>query len=65
MKIVNAIKKTFGKSFCNICLAQGKIKQFDRLDLCPACFEKVTKIEDEKPFEISKENIVGFFKDEL
>ena len=65
MKIVKKIKKVFGKSFCSICLSEGKLEQLDKLELCSNCFNKVKEMESEEPFKITKENIAGGIKDEL
>ena len=65
MKVVESITKLFGKSFCNICLKEGKVKHFDNLNLCSECLDKVKVMETEEPFKISKEQTAGGIKDEL
>ncbi len=65
MELVKSIKKVFRKSFCSICLTEGRVSKLDRLDLCTDCWEKVKKLELEKPIKISKEQIAGGIKNEL
>ena len=65
MELVKSIKTIFKKSFCSICLNETRVSKFDRLDLCPDCWEKVKKIEQEKPVKISKEQTAGGIKNEL
>ena len=65
MKIVKTIKKVFGKSFCNICLTEGKVTKYDKLELCDTCLKNVKNLESEEPFKISKEQKAGGIKDEL
>lgn len=43
MELVKSIKKAFRKSFCSICLTESRVNKFDRLNLCPDCWEKVKK----------------------
>ena len=31
--------------FCSVCLAEGKTKSYDRLQLCSKCYQKVKQIE--------------------
>ena len=57
MELVKSIKKVFRKSFCSICLTESRVSEFDRLNLCPDCWEKVKRIESDKPIKISKEQI--------
>ena len=65
MELVKSIKKVFGKSFCSICLNEGRMIKWDKLDLCPDCWENVKKMELEENIKISKEQIAGGIKDEL
>lgn len=65
MELVKSIKKVFGKSFCNICLVEGRVAKLDKLNLCPACWEKVKKMESDEPIKISKDQIAGAIKNEL
>ena len=65
MELVKSIKKAFAKKFCSICLTEGKVIKFDRLEICQDCFEKVKKLESEWPAKISKEQMAGGIKDEL
>jgi len=59
MELVKSIKRVFSKSFCSICLSEGRLSKFDRLEICQDCFEKVKKLESEWPVKISKEQIAG------
>ena len=65
MELVKSIKKAFAKKFCSICLTEGEVIKFDRLEICQDCFEKIKKIESEGPVKISKEQMAGGIKDEL
>lgn len=51
--------------FCNICLIQGKLYAYNKLNLCTQCFEKVKSMEKEERIKISKEQTAGGLKDEL
>ena len=65
MKVIKSIKSAFGKSFCNICLSETKVTRLDNLDICVGCLEKVKSMQNERPFEITKEQKPGGIKDEL
>ncbi len=65
MELVKYIKRVFGKSFCSICLSEGRLSKWDRLKVCPSCLEKIKEIESEEPVKISKEQTAGGIKDEL
>jgi len=41
MELVKSIKRVFSKSFCSICLSEGKLSKVDRLEVCPSCLEKI------------------------
>lgn len=64
-KVINSIKKAFGKSTCDICLKERKTQQLDKLFVCSECFEEIKALEDEEAFKISKEQRAGGIKDEL
>lgn len=65
MELVKSIKKVFSKSFCSICLSEGRLSKLDRLDVCPSCLEKIKETESKEPVKISKEQTAGGIKDEL
>jgi len=65
MELVKSIKRVFGKSFCSICLSEGKLSKLDRLEVCPSCLENIKEMESEEPVKISKEQTAGGIKDEL
>ncbi len=65
MELVESIKKVLGRSFCSICLNETRVSKFDRLDLCPDCWENVKKMESEESIKISKEQTAGGIKDEI
>ena len=65
MELVKSIKRVFRKSFCSICLSEGILSKFDRLEVCSSCLEKIKDIESEEPVKISKEQTAGGIKDEL
>jgi hypothetical protein len=65
MELVKSIKKIFSKSFCSICLSEGRLSKLDRLEVCPPCLEKIKKMESEERVKISKEQLAGGIKDEL
>ena len=65
MELAKSIKKIFSKSFCSICLSEGRLSKLDRLEVCPSCLEKIKEIESQGPVKISKEQTAGGIKDEL
>ncbi|MGQ0790736.1 MAG: hypothetical protein ACT4NJ_00740 [Nitrosopumilaceae archaeon] len=65
MELVKSIKRVFSKSFCSICLSDGILSKFDRLEVCSSCLEKIKEIESDEPVKISKEQTAGGIKDEL
>ncbi|MFQ5572974.1 MAG: hypothetical protein ACE5EJ_01850 [Nitrosopumilaceae archaeon] len=65
IKVINSIKKAFGKSECNICLKECKIQHLDQLHVCSECYEKVKALEKTESFKLLKEQKAGGIKDEL
>lgn len=64
-KVINSIKKVFGKSVCDICLKECKTLHLEELHVCSECYEKVKKLEKDESYKLSKEQKAGGLKDEL
>ncbi|MCE9652232.1 MAG: hypothetical protein K8Q89_04125 [Nitrosarchaeum sp.] len=50
---------------CDICLVISKTKNLSSLNLCTACYDKVSDLQKTEPYKIPKEQMAGGLKNDL